>query len=740
MKQLTVAPNARMMVILMNAVFRLLGGFVRLLVKNGDVLRRVGVSSESVEGSSTIGLILVMSHKRMFLPLYALRGQQSLIAMEPHQCDERYRRLLEKMGWEPIISSGDSGEMGGITAAIHSAPVGSVLVFPVDTGAGGAVTRTEEALRLAAAYDCPIVPVGVGMSRSRPSKSFDGQSVPWPLSTGCLVFGEPLLVGGPLTGSAITEKHEELLDRLSHLDHEAERTTIQFESKRHHMLYNAWLVCLSPLIVIYFLHRLCLGKRIRQGLRMQLGDYRSLMASPEREGARAPVSGNEGIAESAMSASHKPRLWVHAVSVGEAMAAKPVVRELRERFPQATILLSTTTDSGQEMARKLIEGVDEFFYFPVDLPWAVRRALEAVQPDLFMMVETELWPNFLHLARERGIPVILVNGRISDRALKNFRQARLLWRWMSNNVALFAMRAQSDSQRLCSLGVDPARVIVTGDVKLDQPVEQVDGDVVAMMRESLGLRQGEQLFLAGSTHAGEEEILLDAWWQTHMRHAGLRLLLAPRHLERIADVETLVHSRGFQCLRKSRISLEGSGGSTHPVILLDTIGELFRLYAAAEITFVGGSLIPRGGHNVLEPAFQGKPVLFGPHTDNFRDSVRLLKDNGIGFQVTGLEDLVATMDGLLESKEGLGAIAEKATRVLDNNRGAARRVARLVEQFLSCDTSGIGNVSPAESVPGSTNRDQSPTEAFSESRGSSTVRNASLSAVKPVGAWHTVGG
>jgi len=656
---------------LIEVAARLIGSLTRILVRNASVLRRVRERYG--------GYILAGWHGRMFLPICYFRGQDVHAVVSLSEDGEFAARVFQRWGWSPIRGSTTKGSVRVLLGATRALKAGHILGLTPDGPIGPARKVAAGGIHLAAVSGCPIVPVGVGMSKFLRFRSWDRFSLPVPLSTGVLSFGEPVCVPRDMPEEKIQTIQRELEASINLLEEEAEIDAVRFESRRNYLIYNSMLLVLSPLLVLFFLHRVCFSGKNWRGLRTQLGDYSRVGVEDKRVSKNEP----KGDPDSSVDHPRPRRLWIHAVSVGEVMAANVVVRELRSQFPQATIFLSTTTDTGQKTARKVVERVDHVFYFPFDLPWAVRNALSAVRPDIVLMVETELWPNFLHHAAASNIPVMLVNGRVSDRALKNYRHLRLLWRWMIHNIALFAMRSRTDADRLCHLGCTRSRVCVTGDVKLDQPANYTEPEVVSLIKEALGVRQDEPLLLAGSTHPGEEEMVLDAWWHARMRHGNLRLLLAPRHIERVTEIEKLIHQRGFQSVRKSRISTEGFREDNRMIILLDTMGELFRLYGAADIAFVGGSLIPRGGHNVLEAAMQGKPVLFGPYVDNFRDAARLLETNGIGFPVTGVESLATRITELLDVPDDLTVIRDRAHAVLNENQGAARRIARLVDRLLA---------------------------------------------------------
>ena len=379
-------------------------------------------------------------------------------------------------------------------------------------------------------------------------------------------------------------------------------------------------------------------------------------------------------------------IWIHAVSVGETMAARPLARALRDALPERRIVVSSTTETGHETAQALVrDGLcDVAIYYPVDVPFAVQRALNRVRPRVVVLMETELWPSFLHLAQARGARVVLANGRVSDNLNATARRFAPLFRWMLGNVDAPLMRSEFDAERMAQLPVPPdfaARVRVVGDVKLDRP-QGVARDEAARhhWRTLLGIAEAAPLWIAGSTHEGEEEQILAAYSQLRQGTPNLRLLIAPRHIDRTDEVAALIEDKGYKVVRRSAAPFDSSAQDA--VLLLDTVGELSALYAAGEMAFVGGSLIQRGGHNLLEPVLTGAPVVFGPHVANFREAAQLAQDAKLGTQVANVEELSSAVATWLSDGEGREAIPERADRALQAHRGAARRVAEVVAGYL----------------------------------------------------------
>ncbi len=407
-----------------------------------------------------------------------------------------------------------------------------------------------------------------------------------------------------------------------------------------------------------------------------------------RKKSAASVRGLRGLVPSHVSEALRggaPIIWLHAVSVGETMAARPVAKALKQELPNCRIGLSCITDTGFETAQAAQKAgeVDAIFFYPLDLPIFVRRALKSVRPDVFLTMETELWPNFLHLARQSGAKTVLVNGRVSDRMLANVPKLKPLWRWIFSNLDGVLLRSETDAARFQKLtqllGVCPAQTI-TGDVKLDATspadVAEIRRAARQKWRPLFGIDDNAPLFVAGSTHPGEEAMLLGAFETLKSEFSEARLIIAPRHIERADEVEKTIAEHKFSVLRRSKHELVPDA-----VGLLDTVGELADLYAAADVSFVGGSLIQRGGHNMLEPVLRGVPVIFGPHVMNFRDAAKLVEESGTG---TRVEDEKALCDAIflwLRDKIKRATVPQLAAQALAPHRGATKRVAEFVARL-----------------------------------------------------------
>jgi len=365
------------------------------------------------------------------------------------------------------------------------------------------------------------------------------------------------------------------------------------------------------------------------------------------------------------------------VSVGEAATAVPLVEAITRRWPQLGIVMTTVTPTGARIVADRLAGRAVHRYFPIDLPGPVRRALDAVNPRFFLCMETELWPNLLRALAARGVPSMIANGRISDRSFRRYRLVRFFTARMLTHVRVLAMQSEEDARRIIALGARPERVVVTGNIKSDLIPPEGGGD--ALWQRLLGLDEGEPVWVAGSTHRGEEAIVLDVYLRLRARVPTLTLVLAPRHPERVAEVERLVRERRLQPVRRSGLPKSQARGA---VIIVDTVGELAQIYRVASVVFVGGSLAPTGGHNMLEPALLRKPVLFGPHTTNFRESAELLLEVGGALVVHDGAELEAHMAALLVDAERCRLMGEAAFKAVAGRRGAIKHTLELVERYL----------------------------------------------------------
>ncbi len=372
-------------------------------------------------------------------------------------------------------------------------------------------------------------------------------------------------------------------------------------------------------------------------------------------------------------------IWVHAVSLGEVLAVSGLVEQMRRSFPQHRVLISTTTDTGQKLARKRF-GEENVFYFPLDFAFAIRPYLQALQPELVVLAETEFWPNFLRLARASGARIAVANARISDRSWPRYRRFRWALRRMLAHVNLFLAQTSEDSARLQSIGAEPRRVQVTGNLKFDVSLPSPP-PIVESLRRSVAAEGAGPVLVCGSTVEDEEPPLLKAFENLRVGHPRAVMMLAPRHPERFDEVAILLQQLGMPSFRRSQWQGESLAGG---VLLVDSIGELAALYALADVAFVGGSLVPRGGHNIIEPAQHGVAVVTGNHTENFRDIVALFQSRD-AVRIVGLAELPLTLMRLLADDAERRALGRRALETIRSQMGATSRTLDALKTLVVAD-------------------------------------------------------
>jgi 3-deoxy-D-manno-octulosonic-acid transferase len=375
-------------------------------------------------------------------------------------------------------------------------------------------------------------------------------------------------------------------------------------------------------------------------------------------------------------------IWVHAVSVGEVLAARPLVEELRARYPGLRLFVSTTTRTGQQLARRSVAGVDGVFYFPFDWTFAVRRTLDRVKPRLFVMLETEIWPNMLRECRRRGIRTVLVNGRISHRSFPRYRLIRPFFRRVLADIDRCCVQGEETARRLLDLGAHPARIVVTGSLKFDAVEAVVPNRGPERVLRFFRISPGRPVLVAGSTLRGEEPAVLRAFsrLRTGRGGRGALLIVAARHPERFDEVEALCRAAGLATVRRSELPIDAEPRAD--VVVLDTIGELAQLYQVATLVFVGGSLVPSGGHNILEPAVYGKPILFGPHMQNFAEIAEAFLARQAAVQVRHAAELEEAVMALMTDPVRRAALGAAARALIDANRGARDRTLVVIHDLL----------------------------------------------------------
>jgi 3-deoxy-D-manno-octulosonic-acid transferase len=381
----------------------------------------------------------------------------------------------------------------------------------------------------------------------------------------------------------------------------------------------------------------------------------------------------------------KRAIWVHAASVGEVFCTAPLLKRIKTEFPHCEIVLTTMTSTGNEAAKTHLPEADRVLFFPIDHPFALRRVIKKIQPSLLLIAETELWPNLLRSCGRKGIPIVLFNGRISEKSFRGYLFFKFLFKECLKYVSLFLMQTKEDQTRIIEIGAESDRTRVAGNLKFDQTLPPFNKEVMANLAKSIGLQGKEAILIAGSTHPGEEEILLSLFKELRKIRSHLIFILAPRHLVRLEEVERILEKGSVSWVRRTSLAVD----QDHPkqkeppeVILLDTMGELMSLYSLGTLVFVGGSLVPIGGHNPLEPLFFKKCVFFGPYMFHFSEISRRLVEEGGAIQANGIEDLATHMKCLLKDDRTRRDIGERGYQFLQKHQGATERMFEKIRPYL----------------------------------------------------------
>lgn len=378
--------------------------------------------------------------------------------------------------------------------------------------------------------------------------------------------------------------------------------------------------------------------------------------------------------------SHR-RLWIHAVSVGEVIAAATFIKRLNDKYKNVEIILSTITDTGQKVSNETLGSVIKIIYLPFDIPFCIKRAIKNIKPDLFILVETELWPNIIRLLHKNNIPILILNGRISDKTFKNYKKIRFFIKDVLNHIDLFCMQSDSYSFRIQTLGANPNKIMTLGNIKFDKEYDLEPLKWTEVIRRE-NKQKDDIVIVAGSTHSPEEDLIIDTYLKLKKDYPELKLIIAPRHPERFKDVEELIKKKGIDYIKRSEISYDKS--LSIPVILLDVIGELAKVYSICDIAIMGGSFIPHGGQNPFEPAYWGKAVVCGPHMENFPMIDDFYK-NSAALKTTK-ERLYDELKGLIENPERRLSIGLSAQELLKKNKGATERAIEIISSILSLNS------------------------------------------------------
>jgi 3-deoxy-D-manno-octulosonic-acid transferase len=427
-----------------------------------------------------------------------------------------------------------------------------------------------------------------------------------------------------------------------------------------YLLYSLLTLAVFIIVSPYFLYQAIRYKKYIGSLRQRLGYL--------------PITFNLDGEES---------IWIHAVSVGEVLTARALVADLKARYPRLRLFLSTTTITGQQVARRSLPQVDAIFYFPFDFAFIVRRTLHIVKPRAFVMMETEIWPNLLRICRSRGVKTVVINGRISSRSYPRYRLIKLFFRHVLADVDRFCMQSEESARRLIDLGADPATVTVTGSLKFDSlqiPTPLSHGKPRERVLRFFRVSANRVVVVAGSTVRGEEAAVLRAFARIKTTVPSALAILAPRQPERFAEVERLSRDAGFATARRSDLPIDAEPRTD--VVVLDTLGELAQLYQLGTAVFVGGSLVDHGGHNILEPAIFGKPIVFGPYMQNFKEIADTFLSNDAAVQVHSDRELEEEMLGLVTDPVRRARLGAAARALVEANRGAKGKTLAVIADLL----------------------------------------------------------
>ena len=396
-------------------------------------------------------------------------------------------------------------------------------------------------------------------------------------------------------------------------------------------------------------------------------------------------------AEKLKSLDGGPVLWTHAVSVGETKAVMPLLKSLKRKNPKIRILFSTVTKTGQQIAEKEGQGViDSLIYFPLDISWVVDRVIKRINPRAFIVVEKEVWPNFFNRLNRAKVPVVVINGTLSEKSFKRYLLFKSFFSGVFAMIDLYAAQTKADRTRAVRAGVQEAHAVVTGNIKFDLEPPEIESAALNALKGAIGVGGGDKIIVAGSTHPGEEAILLNAYKALGAGTRALKLVIAPRHPERFDEVESIIKGSGFSYTRRSMYrAAPGAGAdraaSKNPsVVLLDTLGELMTVYSLSDLAIVGGSLVEGiGGHNLMEPAYFGKPVLYGPYLSTYLNMAEMLEAAGGGIRVSDVAELATKLKELLANDLLRAKTGSSARRVVEENRGAIERTLKRIERLLN---------------------------------------------------------
>jgi len=373
----------------------------------------------------------------------------------------------------------------------------------------------------------------------------------------------------------------------------------------------------------------------------------------------------------------KPSLWIHAVSVGEVLSLQNLIKKIKERHPDWTIYFSTLTNTGMRVAKEKLVDADFIFFIPLDFTFIIRKFLNVLEPDVFVLAESEFWPNLLREAKRKTDSVLLINGRISPQSFKRYFRFKSFSKKILKNIDLFLVQTENDKEKLEKIGVNPAEVKVVSNLKCEVNLPLLTEGELLSLKKNLSIPETKKIIVAGSTRKGEEKKLLVAYTKARSKREDLLLIIAPRHPERFDEVETICQDFPFKAIKRTHVSPE----TQWDILVLDTIGELAQFYALCDAAFIGGSLVPWGGQNLLEPAYYGKPVFFGPHMENFSFLAEKFVQSGGARIVYKEKDLVNMF--LIKNDKFFKKMGKRAKETLNSLKGATEKTLKAIESFMA---------------------------------------------------------
>jgi 3-deoxy-D-manno-octulosonic-acid transferase len=428
-----------------------------------------------------------------------------------------------------------------------------------------------------------------------------------------------------------------------------------------YILYNIIIFAAAIFIAPYFFLKIIFTGKYRKSFIQKLGGRQAKILANLKDG---------------------PRVWIHAVSVGEVTAAAPIVASLKKKRPEVEIIFSTSTETGQEMAKKFIKDAAALIYFPLDIPAVVSKVIKMAKPDVFVLVETEIWPNFLNVCKKGRMKTLMVNGRISPRSYRRYRMTNLLWKQVLNKLDFAGMISMVDAQRLKEIGMDSDKIKVLGNAKYDGLASMISPLLQKEIIRRFNARENERFFVAGSTHPGEDEIVINVYKKLAEHYPDFQLIIVPRHIERTNDIIDLLIQAGLKDVLKLSDINNGRQRNDERIIIVDVIGELFKVYSLASIVYCGGSLVPKGGQNILEAAAWGKIIFYGPSMEDFSQEKILLEEAGCGITIRNEEELLRGIIQMLSNPDELIRRGENGKSVVLANIGASARYADLISKHI----------------------------------------------------------